>query len=119
MPTLPASAADAGSIGHFMFEHFDHTADLGLRVKAATLAELLAEAGRGLLAMLVANPDAVRGVQSRTIELSAAEPAYAMRLPSITTAARSMGGRPVESTSRPPRKTSFFMSYLFDKNTFV
>ena len=25
-----------------MFEHFDHTADLGLRVQAATLEELLA-----------------------------------------------------------------------------
>ncbi|MCI0360036.1 MAG: archease [Planctomycetaceae bacterium] len=59
-----------------MFEHFDHTADLGLRVKAATLEQLLVESGRGLLAMLVANPEAVRGVQSRTVELSASEPAY-------------------------------------------
>ena len=59
-----------------MFEHFDHTADLGLRVRADTLEELLAEAGRGLLAMLVANPQEVRAVQSRTIDLSAAEPAY-------------------------------------------
>ncbi len=59
-----------------MFEHFDHTADLGLRAKAATLEELLAEAGRGLLAMIVANPQDVRGVKPRTIELSAAEPAY-------------------------------------------
>jgi len=59
-----------------MFELFDHTADLGLRVKGATLEELLAEAGRGLLTMLVANPDAVRAGQSRTIELSATEPSY-------------------------------------------
>lgn len=59
-----------------MFEHFDHTADLGLRVRAGTLEELLAEAGRGLLAMHVANPEAVRGVQSKTIELAADEPAY-------------------------------------------
>ena len=43
-----------------MFEHFDHTADLGLRVRAGTLEELLAEAGRGLLAMIVANPASVR-----------------------------------------------------------
>jgi protein archease len=59
-----------------MFELFDHTADLGLRVKAATLEELLAEAGRGLLAMLVANPVAVLAVQSRTVELPATEPSY-------------------------------------------
>jgi len=59
-----------------MFEHFDHTADLGLRVRAGTLEELLAEAGRGLLAMHVANPEAVRCVQSKTIELAADEPAY-------------------------------------------
>jgi SHS2 domain-containing protein len=59
-----------------MYEHFDHTADLGLRVQAATLEELLAEAGRGLLAMHVANPEAVRPVQSKTIELTADEPAY-------------------------------------------
>jgi SHS2 domain-containing protein len=59
-----------------MFEHFEHTADLGLRVQAATLRELLAEAGRGFLAMVVANPQAVRGVQSRSIELSAGDPAY-------------------------------------------
>jgi len=59
-----------------MFELFEHTADLGLRIRAATLEDLLTEAGRGLLAMLVANPDAVRPVQTRTITLAAAEPAY-------------------------------------------
>jgi protein archease len=59
-----------------MFEHFDHTADLGLRVKADTLEGLLSEAGRGLLAMHVASPEAVRGVQSKTIELTAEDPAY-------------------------------------------
>ena len=59
-----------------MYELFEHTADLGLRVRAASLEELLAEAGRGFLAMLVANPEAVRPVQSRTIELAAEEPGY-------------------------------------------
>ena len=59
-----------------MFELFDHTADLGLRVRAASLEELLADAGRGLLAMHVANPEAVRPVQTQTIELTADEPAY-------------------------------------------
>jgi SHS2 domain-containing protein len=59
-----------------MFELFEHTADLGLRIKARTLAELLAEAGRGLLAMLVANPEAVQPVQSKSIQLGAEEPKY-------------------------------------------
>ena len=59
-----------------MFELFDHTADLGLRVRGSTLEELLAEAGRGLLAMIVANPASVRPVQTRTIELPAGEASY-------------------------------------------
>jgi SHS2 domain-containing protein len=59
-----------------MFEHFEHTADLGLRVRAATLEELLAEAARGLLVMFVANPDAVRPLQTRTISLTADDPSY-------------------------------------------
>jgi SHS2 domain-containing protein len=53
-----------------LYELFEHTADLGLRVHAATLEELLAEAARGLLAMLVANPKAVRPLQSRTITVA-------------------------------------------------
>jgi SHS2 domain-containing protein len=59
-----------------MFELFEHTADLGLRVSADTLEELLAEAAQGLLAMLVANPEAVRPVHSKQIDVEAAEPAY-------------------------------------------
>ena len=59
-----------------MYELFEHTADLGLRVHAATLEELLAEAARGLLAMLVANPEAVRPVQTKTIALAAEDPPY-------------------------------------------
>ena len=43
-----------------MYELFEHTADLGLRIQATTLEELLVEAARGLLAMLVANPGEVR-----------------------------------------------------------
>jgi protein archease len=59
-----------------MYELFEHTADLGLRVKAPTLEALLAEAARGLLAILVANPEAVRPVRTRTITLAAEEPTY-------------------------------------------
>lgn len=54
-----------------MIELFDHTADLGMRVRAATLEGLLAEAGRGLLSILVVNPEAVRPVLTRQVELEA------------------------------------------------
>jgi SHS2 domain-containing protein len=36
-----------------MFEWFDHTADLGMRVRAADLPELFRDAARGLFAMIV------------------------------------------------------------------
>lgn len=52
-----------------MYEFFEHTADIGLRVRAATLEELFAHAGRGLLALLVDEPDSVRELQSVTIRL--------------------------------------------------
>ena len=42
-----------------MYELFDHTADLGLRVTAVTLDELFADAARGLFAMIVERPDAI------------------------------------------------------------
>jgi SHS2 domain-containing protein len=61
-----------------MFELFEHTADLGLRASAPTLEELLTEAARGLLAMLVANPDSVRPLQDKHIVVEASEPAYLM-----------------------------------------
>ncbi len=59
-----------------MYELFEHTADLGLRVQADSLEELLTEAARGLLATLVANPQAVLPVQEKTIALSAEDLSY-------------------------------------------
>jgi SHS2 domain-containing protein len=61
-----------------MFELFEHTADLGLRASAATLEDLLGEAARGLLAMLLANPDAVQPLQEKEIQIEAVEPALLM-----------------------------------------
>ncbi len=52
-----------------MFEIFAHTADLGLRVRAADLEELFAEAGRGLLAVIVRNPQDVRPVEAIEFQL--------------------------------------------------
>jgi SHS2 domain-containing protein len=57
-----------------MFETFEHTADIGLRVRAASFAELLAEAGRGLFSLIVANLDQVRLVQELAVRLPAAGP---------------------------------------------
>lgn len=51
-----------------MYEIFEHTADLGLRIIAADLPSLFADAARGLTSVIVANIDEVRPV--REIALS-------------------------------------------------
>ncbi len=38
-----------------MHETFDHTADIGLRIRAATLPDLFREAGEGLFSLIVGN----------------------------------------------------------------
>src|SRR4051794_19919786 len=43
-----------------MFETFDHTADLGLRVRAADLDTLFAEAAQALFATIVDDPATVQ-----------------------------------------------------------
>ena len=55
-----------------MFEIFDHTADLGIRVEADSFEALLAEAATALTSVLVANPEAIEPVGGP----SAAEIAY-------------------------------------------
>ena len=59
-----------------MYEIFEHTADVGLRVRAAELDELFADAARGLISLLVANPDAVQPVQQRTVRIDGDEYDY-------------------------------------------
>lgn len=59
-----------------MFETFDHTADVGLRVTAATLEELFVEAARGLTSLLVENIDEVRPSLTETIRLVGSEADY-------------------------------------------
>jgi len=54
-----------------MYELFEHTADLGLRIRADRLDELFAEAGRALFSAIVTNLDDVRPSQSRTLEVEA------------------------------------------------
>ncbi len=52
------------------YETFDHTADIGIRVRAAELNELFADAARGLFAAIVANLDDVLPVQQISFRVS-------------------------------------------------
>jgi SHS2 domain-containing protein len=45
-----------------MYEIFEHTADLGLRIRAADLETLFADAGRALTSLIAPNLDDVRPV---------------------------------------------------------
>jgi SHS2 domain-containing protein len=52
-----------------MYETFEHTADLGLRIRAADLNTLFAESARALFAVLVENPESIRPEQSVKVHL--------------------------------------------------
>ena len=52
-----------------MYELFDHTADVGLRVRAADRPGLFADAGRGLFSLIVENIDAVEARRWLTFRL--------------------------------------------------
>ena len=59
-----------------MHELFDHTADLGLRIRATDLNTLFAEAGECLLAAMVDDPASVVPVKSETVEIVGADREY-------------------------------------------
>lgn len=59
-----------------MYEHFEHTADLGMRVRAASLDALFADAGRGLFAMIIDNPEAIRPMESVQFEVIGSDREY-------------------------------------------
>jgi SHS2 domain-containing protein len=59
-----------------MYEIFEHTADLGLRVRAATLPELMADAGRGLFAMVIEDLAPVQPVVTREFRISGDDRTY-------------------------------------------
>ena len=52
-----------------VYEVFEHTADLGLRVRTAELNDLFVDAARGLFSMVVMNLDNVHPVQERTYSI--------------------------------------------------
>lgn len=52
-----------------MYEIFDHTADLGLRVRSEDLDGLFKEAARALFSVIVANLDVVRPAEEVAFEI--------------------------------------------------
>lgn len=59
-----------------MYETFDHTADLGLRIRAADLNTLFAEAGRALFSALVEDLDAVAPRQQLDLTIADSDREY-------------------------------------------
>jgi SHS2 domain-containing protein len=59
-----------------MFEVFEHTADLGLRIKSPDLPTLMSDAGRAFLSLIVANPDDVRSNETMAFEIQGTELDY-------------------------------------------
>jgi SHS2 domain-containing protein len=53
------------------YETFEHTADLGLRVRAADVDTLFAEAARGLFSLVVGDLDSVRPLEKVEFEIAA------------------------------------------------
>jgi SHS2 domain-containing protein len=52
-----------------VYEVFEHTADVGLRIRAPDLPGLLAEAGRGLGSLIAGDLEQVREAESETIRV--------------------------------------------------
>jgi len=59
-----------------MYEYFEHTADLGLRVRAPDLNTLFAEAGAALFAAVVDGLESVRQVQRIEVEIAGTDLEY-------------------------------------------
>jgi protein archease len=59
-----------------MYEYFEHTADLGIRVRATDLNGLFAEAGTALFAAIVDGLDTVRPEQRIDVAVAGAEVDY-------------------------------------------
>jgi SHS2 domain-containing protein len=59
-----------------MYETFEHTADLGLRVRAPDLDRLFAEAGEALFSAVVEDLSAVRPLESAEVRLQGDDREY-------------------------------------------
>lgn len=58
-----------------MYEFFEHTADVGIRIQAETLEGALADAGRAFSALVVENPEDVRPLEEVQIDVPQSAPA--------------------------------------------
>lgn len=59
-----------------MYEIFGHTADLGIRVRAATLEALLADAARGLTAVIASDPAQIEPVVEERFTVAGGDPTW-------------------------------------------
>jgi SHS2 domain-containing protein len=59
-----------------MYETFEHTADLGLRIRCATLDALFAEAGEALFSTIVEDLASVRPLHSEQVAIAGADREY-------------------------------------------
>ena len=71
MPLLPLISAQQRLQFSQMYEIFEHTADVGIRIRADDVDELFADAARGLFSLLVTNPDFVQATEETTFRLRA------------------------------------------------
>ena len=62
-----------------MYEVFEHTADLGLRMRAADLDSLFAEAGRALFTVIADDLDQVRPTRERRFSVTGDNREYLLR----------------------------------------
>ncbi|HEY7155426.1 MAG TPA: archease [Gemmataceae bacterium] len=61
-----------------MYETFEHTADLGLRIRTADLNTLFAEAAQGLFAVLVENLSTIAPVRELDVTIAGTDREYLM-----------------------------------------
>lgn len=59
-----------------MYEVFEHTADLGIRVRAATLDALMADAGRGLFAVIAGDLAQIRPRREESFAVAGGDPVW-------------------------------------------
>jgi SHS2 domain-containing protein len=59
-----------------MYEICDHTADLGIRVRAGTLADLCADAARGLTAVICDDPALIQPAVTESFAVAGTDPTW-------------------------------------------
>ena len=59
-----------------MYEICEHTADLGIRLRAESFEALLADAGRGLTSVITGDPTQVRAEVTESFTISGSDPTW-------------------------------------------